>query len=103
LTIKVIIERTVKPDQQDELRLLLKELRAHAIHQPGYIAGETLFSVDKSGTHLVISTWHSLQDWRSWESNADRLNISAKIEPLLTFPSKTGVFVEPWASLPEGI
>jgi len=103
MTVKIIIERTVNPDQQDELLLLLKELRAHAIHQPGYIAGETLTSVDRSGMHLVISTWHSLQDWRSWENNPERLKISAKIEPLLATPSKVGVFVEPWASLPEGI
>ena len=83
--------------------LLLKELRAHAIHQPGYIAGETLTSVDRSGMHLVISTWHSLQDWRAWENDPERLKISDKIQPLLTTPPKVGVFVEPWASLPEAI
>jgi quinol monooxygenase YgiN len=103
MTVKIIIERTVKPDQQDELLLLLKQLRAHAIHQPGYIAGETLTSADRPGTHLVISTWHSLKDWRAWENNPERRQISAKIEPLLNTPSKVGVFVEPWAALPEGI
>ena len=103
MTVKIIIERTAKPDQQDELLLLLKELRSHAIHQPGYIAGETLTSVDRSGMHLVISTWHSLNDWRAWENNPQRTMISAQMEPLLTNPSKVGVFVEPWASLPEGI
>ena len=103
MTVKIIIERTAKPDQQGELLLLLKELRAHAIHQPGYIAGETLTSVDKSGMHLVISTWHSLNDWRAWENNPQRTKISAQMEPLLSNPSKVGVFVEPWASLPEGI
>jgi heme-degrading monooxygenase HmoA len=103
VTVKIIIERTAKPDQQDELLLLLKDLRSLAIHQPGYIAGETLTSVDRSGMHLVISTWHSLNDWRSWENNPQRTKISAQIEHLLASPSKVGVFVEPWASLPEGI
>lgn len=103
MTVKIVIERTAKPDQQDELLLLLKQLRAHAIHQQGYIAGETLTSVDIPGTHLVISTWHSLKDWRAWENNPERRQISAKIEHLLTTPSKAGVFVEPWAALPEGI
>jgi len=69
MTVKIIIERTVKPDQQGELLLLLRELRAHAIQQPGYVTGETLTSVDRSGMHLVISTWYSLQDWRTWENN----------------------------------
>ncbi len=103
MTVKIVIERTVKTDQQDELLLLLKELRAHAVHQPGYIAGETLTSVDRPGMHLVISTWYSLKDWRAWENNPERRQISAKIEPLLATPSKVGVFVEPWAALPEGI
>jgi len=103
MTVKITIERTVKPDQQDELLLLLKELRTHAIHQPGYIAGETLTSVDRPGTHLVISTWHSLHDWKAWENHPERLEILTKVEALLSTPSKVGVFVEPWASLPEGV
>jgi quinol monooxygenase YgiN len=103
MPVKITIERTVKPDQQEELRFLLKELRAQAIQQPGYISGETLTSVDKSGTHLVISTWHSLQDWRAWENNPQRKKIASQVEPLLTSPSKVSVFMEQWASLPEGI
>ena len=103
MTVKVIMERAVNPAQQGELLLLLRQLRARAVAQPGYVTGETLPSVDKPGTHLVISTWHSLQDWRAWENNPERRQISAKIEPLLTTPSKAGVFVEPWAALPEGI
>jgi quinol monooxygenase YgiN len=55
MTVRAVLERTVKPDRRDELLLLFKELRAHAIHQPGCIAGETLTSVDSSGTHLVVS------------------------------------------------
>ncbi len=103
MTVKIIMERTVKPDQQEELRLLLRQLRASAIHRPGYITGETLTSVDKPGKHIVISTWNSLPQWKAWENHPDRLEILAKIEPLLTTPSKVAVFMEPWASLPEGI
>lgn len=103
MTVKIIMERTVDPDQQGELLLLLRELRKRAITQPGYISGETLTSVDRPGAHLVISTWHSLQDWRAWENHPDRLEILTQLEALLTTPSRTGVFIEPWASLPEGI
>ncbi len=45
MAIKVIIERSVSPDNQAEVAELLKELRAKAVLQPGYISGETLFSV----------------------------------------------------------
>jgi len=103
MTVKVIMERTVEADKQEELLELLKHLRTRAILQPGYISGETLTSVDRPGTHLVISTWHSLHDWKAWESHPERLEIIAKMEPLLTSPHKVGVFVESWASLPEGV
>ena len=103
MTVRVLIERTVEPDRQDELLDLMKRLRAKALLQPGYISGESLISVDKPATHLVISTWHSLQHWRAWENHPERLEIMAQIERLLTAPSKTTVFVEPWAALPETV
>jgi len=101
MTVRILIERTVEPDRQDELLDLMKQLRAKAILRPGYISGESLISVDKPGMHLVISTWHSLHDWRAWENHPERLEIAAQIERLLTSPSKTSVFAEPWAKLPE--
>ncbi|RLC71503.1 MAG: antibiotic biosynthesis monooxygenase [Chloroflexi bacterium] len=103
MTVKIIIERTVEADKQGELLDLLKQLRSRAVLQPGYVSGETLTSVDKPGTHLVISTWHTLQDWKAWEKHPDRLKILEKIEALLTTPSKVGVFTESWALMPEGV
>ena len=63
MMVRILIERTVEPDRQDELLDLMKQLRAKAILRPGYISGESLISVDKPGTHLVISAWHSPQGW----------------------------------------
>lgn len=103
MTVKVIIERTVDADKQGQLLDLLRQLRVRAVLQPGYVSGETLTSVDRPGTHLVISTWHSLHDWRAWENHPDRREILTQIEALLANPSKTGVFIESWASLPEGV
>jgi len=103
MAVRVIIERSVTADKQDQLLDLLRQLRARAIHQPGYISGETLTSVDRPGTHLVISTWHSLHDWRAWENHPERMEILTQVEALLSAPSKTGVFMEQWASLPEGV
>ncbi len=104
MTIKVIMERTVDPGkQQEELLDVMNQLRSKALHQPGYISGETLLSVDRPGTHLVISTWHSLKQGRAWENNPERLEILAKIEPVLSAPARTSVFTEPWVALPEGV
>jgi antibiotic biosynthesis monooxygenase (ABM) superfamily enzyme len=94
MTVKIITERSVKPERQGELTLLLRQLRIRAIQQPGYISGETLFSVDNPGTEFVISTWNSLADWRTWESHPDRLEILKKIEPLLTHAQRIAVCTE---------
>ncbi|MEA1959654.1 MAG: antibiotic biosynthesis monooxygenase family protein [Chloroflexota bacterium] len=58
MTIKVVIERTVKPDKRDELLEILKEMRPKAIQQPGHVKGETLCSIENPNTHMIISTWH---------------------------------------------
>lgn len=103
MTVRVLIERTVEADKQEDLLDLLKQLRARALLQPGYVSGETLTSVDKPGTHLVISTWHTLQDWKAWEHHPDRLKVLNKVEALLTTPSRVSVFTESWGLLPEGV
>ena len=103
MTVKVIIERTVVPENQDKLRLLLRQLRILAVNQPGYETGETLYSVEDPGTHVVISTWHSLPEWQVWHSNPERKKIVSDIDCLLVTPTKEVVYMEPWASLPDGI
>ena len=103
MTIKVIIERTVTPENQDRLQALLKQLRIMAVNQPGYETGETLYSVDNPGTHIVISTWHSLPEWQAWKNNPERKKISSEIDRLLVTSAKEATYIEPWASLPSGI
>ena len=103
MAVKVIIERSVSPDNQGELAELLKDLRAKAIHQPGYVSGETLFSVDRPGTHLVISTWENLRDWKAWGGNPQRSEIVNKIEALSSSPSKVSVFATTPRSIAEGV
>ena len=103
MAVKVLMERSVSPDNQAEVAEWLKDLRAKAIRQPGYVSGETLFSVDRSGTHLVISTWENLRDWKAWENNAQRIEIVNEIEALLSAPSKSSVFATSPRSIAEGV
>jgi heme-degrading monooxygenase HmoA len=103
MAVKVIIERSVSPDNQGEVAELLKELRAKAVLQPGYISGETLFSVNRSGVHVVISTWESLREWKAWEKNSSRKAITAKIDNLLKTKGKVSVFATTPRSIAEGV
>ncbi len=70
MAIKIVIHRKVYGERQAELLPLLKELRAQAINQPGYISGE----------FLVISTWENLENWKIWESNPARVSLQKKID-----------------------
>lgn len=103
MAIKVIIERAVTADNQGEVAELLKELRAKAVLQPGYISGETLFSVDKPGTHVVISTWESLREWKAWEKNHERKRIMEQIDKLLKSKSRISVYATTPRSIAEGV
>ena len=54
-----------------------------ATSQPGYISGETLKRLDAPGEFLVISTWHSSDDWNNWLQSEDRKKIQREIDDLL--------------------
>ena len=97
MTLKVIIERAITPKNQVKLQALLKQLRILAVNQPVYETGETLYSVDNPGTHVMISSWHSLPEWQAWKNNPERKKISNEIDRLLVTPAKESTYIEPWA------
>mgnify|MGYP001005642492 CR=1 FL=1 len=93
MAIKVIIERKAIPGNELELNRLLMELRAKAMKVKGYISGETLRELDDPNTCIVIATWNTIEDWKAWESNKERVDLQAKIDALLRAPAKHRVFV----------
>ena len=92
MAVKVIIERSMSRDKQAAVVELLMQLRAKAMRQRGYISGETLFSIDSPGTHVVLSTWESLNDWKAWEKSPQRTDIVKKIDAMLNASGKVSVF-----------
>jgi quinol monooxygenase YgiN len=90
--IRVIIERRCHPEKIAELERLLVDLRAKATRQPGYISGETLQSVDDPTHWLVISTWSDVEQWKAWETSAERKEDAQKVAPLLKEPERISVF-----------
>ncbi len=101
MVVKIITQRTVVPDRQGELQLLLRQLRVKAMNQPGYLTGETLISVDNPYTYIVISAWQSLEHWKAWESHPERREIQSKIESMLTTHSQMAVYTEQATTPPE--
>jgi heme oxygenase (mycobilin-producing) len=92
MAIRVIIERQVVQGNELRLNSLLMELRSKAMLAKGYISGETLRSLMDPNTFIVISTWNSLDDWKSWEQKEERKNIQARIDELLRSPSRYQVY-----------
>ena len=93
MTIKIIIERHTIPGNELQLSELLMQLRAEAMHAKGYISGETLRSLEDPNRYLVISTWDSLEAWKSWEGDEKRNQIQEKIDALLRAPSLHRIYV----------
>ena len=92
MAVRVIIERKIKKGKEVDLARLLLELRSRAIKQKGYITGETLRDYDDPSTHIVISTWESVEDWKRWSNKEERMEVQSRIEELLTEPSKTKIY-----------
>lgn len=83
MAIKIIIKRIVSDDKVKYLTPLLKQLRALANNQPGYISGETLKRIDNPSEYLVISTWQSVEDWDRWFSSDERIGVQNKVDIIL--------------------
>jgi len=83
MAVKILIKRKVADKENEALNALLRQFRALAIEESGYISGETLRRVDRPGECLVISTWKSVNDWDAWFKNPTRLAIQAQIDLLL--------------------
>ena len=83
MAVKIIIKRRVTEQQYPELSPLLKQLRVLAMNQFGYVSGETLQRVDDPNECLVISTWQSIDEWRAWVLNKERVEIQNTIDNLL--------------------
>jgi heme-degrading monooxygenase HmoA len=83
MAVKILIKRTVPRERAKDLIPLFRQIRSHAIRQPGYISGETLKRLDQPDQFLIISTWQSSEDWEKWLNNKERNELIDKIDGLL--------------------
>jgi len=90
--IRVIIERHLKESKREDLAPLLRELRTAAMHQPGYLTGETLVSIEDLSITAVLSTWRNLDAWQAWEKSEPRTRLYKQIEPLLAEKPKVSAY-----------
>lgn len=83
MSVHVIIKRKFKMNRPEELLPLLKELRARAEIQDGYISTETLQSLDDSEDVLVVSKWETAESWKAWFDSQERRDIQGRVDSLI--------------------
>ena len=84
MAIEVLIRRVTKPGINAKALLPhIVELRSHAVRQPGYISGETLFNLEQIDECLVISRWTTIEQWQAWNRDSRRMEIDSAMEGLL--------------------
>lgn len=83
MTVRIFIKRTVPEGKARDLIPLFKKIRQLAVHQEGYISGETLRNYNNSEEFLIISSWQSVSDWESWLKSKERQKIQDEIDRLL--------------------
>jgi heme-degrading monooxygenase HmoA len=92
MAVKILIKRSVPQDKARALIPLVRQMRASAATQPGYITGETLRSLDNPEEFLVISTWQASEDWKNWLESEERNKVQSKIDDLLGGETKYEIF-----------
>jgi antibiotic biosynthesis monooxygenase (ABM) superfamily enzyme len=55
---KVLSYKDVEP--------ILMQLRSHAMQYPGFVGAENLVSEEDLSVVIMISTWETVENWRTW-------------------------------------
>jgi len=92
MAVKIIIDRRVKKGKLPDFLRLLEELKRKTIGAKGYISGETLQASDDSRNLIVVSKWHTIEEWKIWERNPERKEIQARIEKLMVRPTRMRIY-----------
>jgi len=93
MAVQVIIKRKVKQGHEAKVLVpLILQMRANAIHQPGFISSDTWSDVDNPGECMVISRWQTAEDWHRWVNSEKRSEIESKIEALTGQKSEYKVY-----------
>jgi heme oxygenase (mycobilin-producing) len=90
--IKVLMERRVAKRNYNKLLDHLIDLRTAALHQPGYISGETLVKGTDPIDVMTISTWMSEDHWKAWTTARVRIELNDIINRLIEGDAKVSVY-----------
>jgi heme-degrading monooxygenase HmoA len=79
--IKGIVGCKVRKDTDLEPTLL--KLKSHAAQYQGFKGMENLVSADNASVIAMVSTWESLEDWKSWAQSTITQELLRQAEAIL--------------------
>ena len=88
MAVKVFIKRKFKESNLKAGYQLITQARYSAMKQAGYISSETLSDFSDPHKIMVVSMWHSIDHWNSWQSSEGRKENEAEFEKLLDAPTE---------------
>jgi len=65
--IKGIIGYKVRRDK--DVEPILMKLKSHAMQYPGFVSGENLVSEKDISIVAMVSTWETIEHWRTWQDS----------------------------------
>jgi antibiotic biosynthesis monooxygenase (ABM) superfamily enzyme len=68
---------------QKDLEPILMKLRSHAMQYPGYVSAENLVSEVDSSVVIMIITWETIENWRTWTKSRITQDLLRQAETFL--------------------
>ena len=93
MSTKIMIERKFKNPISSEILQKIDDIRITALRQRGYIGGETVVNADDDRHVLVISSWSSVNDWKTWYETKEWKEYEKDIAPHLDGPVELKVYI----------
>jgi len=66
-----------------DIQPALLKLRSYAMTFPGFVGAENLINVQDNTIVAMVSTWESVERWKTWEETKIRKQILKETESLL--------------------
>jgi heme-degrading monooxygenase HmoA len=89
--VRVVIERNLSREGDEEIQRAMRDLRREAIHQPGYVSGETLRDTANPHHFVILSTWRTREAWETWANSSRRRELEDQIGEMLREPERITV------------
>ena len=105
MQVTLMVERNVIPGEQEAVKELLRELRSHATHQPGFISGQSVVDVFSPTKVMTITMWTTMASWEAWENSPERISMTDRIAELIQAPPSLRLWGQEqqieWAPVPR--